>query len=257
MQPRQGDAGRPRFSGAGIVLGVALGGFFDGILLHQILQWHHLLSAIRPEDARFQVAADGLFHALMYLVAAAGLWMLWREQRFGPSVSGRALTAGLLAGFGAWNVADIVLFHWLLGIHRVRLDTADPLAWDLGWLAAFAVVPLVLAWVAARRPPTLRGGTGAATALAALLTLTAAGWSLLPANGSESTTVLFAPGVSQAQVMRAVAEADARLVWMDASGELVVLRLADPARAPGLYLKGAVLVSGAGAAAGCLSYLRT
>lgn len=28
----------------GAALGFALGGFFDGILLHQILQWHHLLS---------------------------------------------------------------------------------------------------------------------------------------------------------------------------------------------------------------------
>jgi uncharacterized membrane protein len=28
-----------------ILLGFALGGFFDGILLHQILQWHHLLSS--------------------------------------------------------------------------------------------------------------------------------------------------------------------------------------------------------------------
>jgi uncharacterized membrane protein len=27
-----------------IVLGFGLGGFFDGIILHQVLQWHHLLS---------------------------------------------------------------------------------------------------------------------------------------------------------------------------------------------------------------------
>jgi uncharacterized membrane protein len=26
---------------AGIFLGLGLGGFFDGIVLHQILQWHH------------------------------------------------------------------------------------------------------------------------------------------------------------------------------------------------------------------------
>ena len=29
----------------GIVIGVGLGGFVDGILLHQILQWHHMLSS--------------------------------------------------------------------------------------------------------------------------------------------------------------------------------------------------------------------
>jgi hypothetical protein len=29
---------------AGILLGLGLGGFFDGIVLHQLLQWHHMLS---------------------------------------------------------------------------------------------------------------------------------------------------------------------------------------------------------------------
>jgi uncharacterized membrane protein len=27
---------------AGILLGLGLGGFFDGIILHQVLQWHHM-----------------------------------------------------------------------------------------------------------------------------------------------------------------------------------------------------------------------
>jgi uncharacterized membrane protein len=26
---------------AGILFGLGLGGFFDGIVLHQVLQWHH------------------------------------------------------------------------------------------------------------------------------------------------------------------------------------------------------------------------
>ena len=33
---------------AGILLGTGLGGFVDGIVLHQILQWHNMLSSIRP-----------------------------------------------------------------------------------------------------------------------------------------------------------------------------------------------------------------
>jgi uncharacterized membrane protein len=35
-------AGLP--TGAGIWFGLGLGGFFDGIVLHQILQWHHMLT---------------------------------------------------------------------------------------------------------------------------------------------------------------------------------------------------------------------
>ena len=29
---------------AGILFGLGLGGFFDGIVLHQMLQWHHMLT---------------------------------------------------------------------------------------------------------------------------------------------------------------------------------------------------------------------
>jgi len=57
----------------GLMLGLAFGGFFDGIVLHQILQWHHLLSGLsggRFADLRVQLLADGLFHALMYGLAA-------------------------------------------------------------------------------------------------------------------------------------------------------------------------------------------
>jgi uncharacterized membrane protein len=36
---------RRRFPmGAAIFFGLGLGGFFDGIVLHQILQWHHMLT---------------------------------------------------------------------------------------------------------------------------------------------------------------------------------------------------------------------
>jgi uncharacterized membrane protein len=42
---------RPRgLLSAGVVLGVALGGFFDGVMLHQVLRWHHLLS-LKPGES--------------------------------------------------------------------------------------------------------------------------------------------------------------------------------------------------------------
>jgi hypothetical protein len=32
----------------GVLLGLGLGGFFDGIVFHQLLQWHHMLSGWYP-----------------------------------------------------------------------------------------------------------------------------------------------------------------------------------------------------------------
>ena len=88
------------------------------------------------------MVADGWFHVAMYAVAALGLWRLWRAR--GPDRA-RRVTAWGLIGFGAWHVVDALGSHWLLGIHRIRIDTASPLAWDLGWAAAFGAAPFILA----------------------------------------------------------------------------------------------------------------
>ncbi|CAO3443196.1 hypothetical protein [Azospirillum argentinense] len=123
------------FPWAGYLLGFALGGFFDGILLHQVLQWHHLLSAVESsavQDIRVQILADGLFHAAMYVVAVVGLWLLWRSRRrFVEPGADRLLFANALIGFGVWHILDGVLSHWILGLHRIRMDSANPLLWDL------------------------------------------------------------------------------------------------------------------------------
>src|SRR5438045_8627709 len=68
---------------AGVLLGLGLGGFFDGIVLHQLLQWHHMLtSAGYPADSvrnlRINTLWDGVFHSATYVFVGAGLVVLWR-----------------------------------------------------------------------------------------------------------------------------------------------------------------------------------
>ena len=234
---------------AGLLLGFALGGFFDGILLHQILQWHHLLSALEG-DLRFQVAADGFFHALMYLLAAAGLWMLWRSEAAGEARSGRWLLAAMLVGFGIWHGLDAVLSHWLLGIHRIRMDSAVPLAWDLGWLAVFGLLPLVAGLALWRSGPG-GGGRRAGAAIATCLTLAAGVQALQPAGGRDVVTVLFAPGTPPAEALAAAVGAGGRLDWSDPTGELLVLRMDEGASPLRLFGAGAILVGGGGFPVGC------
>lgn len=242
--------------GAAFVLGFALSGFFDGVLLHQILQWHHLLSLVEAEavrSIRAQILADGLFHALMYVVAVVGLIMLWRARRGLAAPGGsRRLWSGVLVGFGAWNVVDVGLFHWILGIHHIRLDVPNPIAWDVGWLVALGLAPLALgALVAGARPPAGRSGVVSAAVL--LLLLGGAGlWSLRPPPSGADTLVVFRPGTD---VLSAVAKMDARLVQMDPSGSVAVLRLPSGMSAWRLYRHGAVLVQGTGPA-GCLNWSR-
>jgi uncharacterized membrane protein len=244
----------------GYVLGFALGGFFDGILLHQILQWHHLLSAINGDDIRFQVAADGYFHALMYVIAAVGLWMLWASRHNPVGMSGRLLFAGILIGFGVWHIADAALSHWLLGIHRIRMDSSSPLFWDLLWLGLFGLVPVILGSIMGGPRDDEAGAVRSSAptrALVTLLVVSAGALGIWPLRSSEFTTVLFASGTGQDHVLKSLAGVDAQLVWTDRSGELAVVRLADGQSGWRLFRHGAILVTGAGLPAGCFNNLRT
>lgn len=241
----------------GALLGVSLGGFFDGILLHQILQWHHLLSALGG-DLRFQVLWDGYFHALMYAVAAVALWGLWRARAAAGDRPGIRLLGALLIGFGLWHVLDAALSHWLLGIHRIRPASESPLAWDLGWLAAFGLVPLALGWLAARSRGGHGGGRRAAT-LAALLAcggaIGAGAMAMRPPADDRFTAVVFAGGMTEQAMVAALAASDSRIVWLDPARKAAVAQIA-PERRLGLYGRGAILVGGAGLPAGCFAWSR-
>jgi uncharacterized membrane protein len=133
---------RPSF-----ILGVGLGGFIDGILLHQVFQWHHMLTATgdHPSDTvaglEANTLADGLFHLATWFLVAAGMAMLvraWRRGELAPPW--RAHVGLLLAGWGTFNVVEGLIDHVLLGVHHVRDDLGGPLGWDLGFLGFGAVL---------------------------------------------------------------------------------------------------------------------
>ncbi|GLY26606.1 DUF2243 domain-containing protein [Micromonospora sp. NBRC 101691] len=155
-----------------ILLGVGLGGFFDGILLHQVLQWHHMLSATGSDNVgireypvdtvpglRVNTLWDGIFHVVTWVSVLAGLALLharvtrsrnrlWRS---------RTLWGWALVGWGLFNLVEGIVDHHLLGIHHVR-EGANRLWWDLGFLALGAVL-VAGGWLLQRRdgrggPPT-------------------------------------------------------------------------------------------------------
>jgi uncharacterized membrane protein len=142
---------------AGIFLGLGLGGFFDGIVLHQLLQWHHMLtSAGYPPDSihNLQVNTfwDGLFHASTYIFVVLGVALLWRAARRRHLRWSNKLLAGtMLLGFGIFNLVEGAINHHLLGIHHVNetVPRGQWIYWDLGFLAWGAVM-LVVGWMLLR-----------------------------------------------------------------------------------------------------------
>ena len=138
---------------AGILFGLGLGGFFDGIVLHQVLQWHHMVtSAGYPPDSvenlKFNTLLDGLFHASTYIFVVLGLLMLWRTaHRSHLWWSGKLLAGTMLMGFGIFNLVEGIIDHHLLGLHHVNetVPRDQWIYWDIGFLVWGAVM-LIGGW---------------------------------------------------------------------------------------------------------------
>ena len=147
----------------GIVLGLGLGGFIDGIVLHQIMQWHNMGSAVVPPvtmAAMQQIMTwDGLFHAATWLLTLAGVYLLLGAARRGDRLPGPGAFAGqLLLGWGLFNLVEGVIDHHLLNIHHVRDMPAHVPAYDWAYLAVGGVGFILAGWLLSRRaPPAARG----------------------------------------------------------------------------------------------------
>jgi uncharacterized membrane protein len=145
---------RTKSRAAGILLGVGLGGFADGIALHQIAQWHNMLSARLPphtmEAMRTNMTWDGLFHAATWLVTLAGLFLLYGAgKRPGSLPSTAAFVGQLVLGWGLFNLVEGVIDHHLLVLHNVR-EVPDPAIYNYTFLLVGGVGFILLGWLMMR-----------------------------------------------------------------------------------------------------------
>ncbi|MFF5532571.1 DUF2243 domain-containing protein [Streptomyces cinerochromogenes] len=138
----------------GILLGVGLGGFLDGILLHQLLRWHHMLSStdhdrigVRYYDPhtvsglQMNTLWDGVFHTVCWLAVLGGLAVLYARVTTGRRQvwASRVLWGWILVGWGLFNLVEGVLDHHILGIHHVH-SGPHQMWWDLAFLVLGAVL---------------------------------------------------------------------------------------------------------------------
>lgn len=127
---------------AGILFGLGLGGFFDGIVLHQVLQWHHMVTsagypATSVANLELNTFLDGLFHAGTYLFVVAGLVVLWRAAHKSHLWwSSKLLVGTMLMGFGSFNLVEGLINHQVLGLHHVNetVPREQWIYWDIGFL---------------------------------------------------------------------------------------------------------------------------
>jgi len=148
---------QPPSKAAGLLYGLGFGGFIDGILLHQILQWHHMVSDTHDypmttlAGLEVNTLADGFFHVVTWFLVLAGsvsALRAWRAGRLAPTWSFHI--GLLLTGWGLFNVVEGLVDHQILGVHHVRDDLGAPLSWDIGFLV-FGVLLIGVGWWVYRR----------------------------------------------------------------------------------------------------------
>jgi uncharacterized membrane protein len=150
---------------AGLLVGIGIGGLIDGVFLHQVLQWHHMLTAYRDGTSfpsttvgglQDNTLADGLFHVVTLVFLLIGLFMLWRRLgAVGRPAPTRALTGLMLAGWGLFNLVEGLVDHQILGVHHVRDDVATKWPYDVGFLLFGAGLLAIGAWLYRSARPEL------------------------------------------------------------------------------------------------------
>ena len=113
-----------RWLTAGVVLGIGLGAFVDGIVLHQIAQWHNMGSTILPprtiDTMKQNMVWDGLFHLAAWVITLMGVFMLRSQTGTAARQPASGLVGELFVGWGAFNLVEGLIDHHLLNLHHVR-----------------------------------------------------------------------------------------------------------------------------------------
>jgi uncharacterized membrane protein len=127
------------------VLGFGFLGALDGIVFHQLLQWH---SVVMETSRAGQIISDGIFHLAVTITLAAGGVLLWLAGNPANLTRGiRLLVGGFLIGGGTFNLIEGIINHHLLQIHRVKPGDPNALLYDLSFLASgliFVMIGLVI-----------------------------------------------------------------------------------------------------------------
>lgn len=127
---------------SGFLFGVGFIAFFDEMVFHQLLHWHHFYD---KSTTGIGLVSDGFFHAFSWLATVGGLFLfadlrrrnaLWLKRWFG----------GVLLGAGVFQLYDGTIQHKVMGIHQIRY-VENILPYDLTWnisAALFIIVGAVI-----------------------------------------------------------------------------------------------------------------
>ena len=134
-----------------------MGGFVDGIVLHQLLEWHNMGSSVLPpttmEAMRQNMIWDGAFHAGTWVITIVGIYLLLADSHRNAALpTTREFTGQLVFGWGLFNLVEGIIDHHLLNLHHVRDLPVHVPIYDWLFLLIAGVGFLLLGAAMARSP---------------------------------------------------------------------------------------------------------
>lgn len=124
------------------LLGIGLTGMLDGIIFHQILQWH---STYMFTNRFYQIVSDGLFHLFVTAIIVWGAIVLWRSHPNDQMHRNPFFMSGILLGGGSFNFVEGIINHHILRIHHVK-PGENQLFYDLGY-DFVALLMIIIGWI--------------------------------------------------------------------------------------------------------------
>lgn|SRR5690606_18991537 len=126
------------------LFGVGIIGMLDGIIFHQLLQWH---SVYMHTDRFHQIMSDGWFHLFVTIVIFIAGIILWKT--YPNELNSLYFLGNFLLGAGLFNFIEGVVNHHLLQIHHVKPGKFQLFA-DLLFDAS-GLVLIIIGWLLVKK----------------------------------------------------------------------------------------------------------
>ncbi|MFV8829118.1 DUF2243 domain-containing protein [Alkalihalobacterium sp. APHAB7] len=140
---------------SGILFGLGLIAFFDEVVFHQLLHWHHFYDL---STTSVGLISDGLFHAFSWFATIAGLF-LFADLRRRNALWVTRWWGGVFLGAGVFQLYDGIIQHKIMRIHQIRY-VENVIVYDIIWnifAVALIIVGVILTYKTRRKE--MVGGT--------------------------------------------------------------------------------------------------
>lgn len=113
---------------SGFLFGIGFVSFFDEMIFHQLLHWHHFYDRATTHVG---MVADGLFHAFSWF-ATVGSLFLYADLKRCKALVLKSWLGSAIFGIGVFQLYDGLVQHKIFRIHQIRYGV-DLLPYDLTW----------------------------------------------------------------------------------------------------------------------------